>query len=159
MSVDLLRELFHVTDDGRLISKVYKPRRPVGSEAGWVEPTGYRRVQIGKRRLWAHRVIFALANGRWPSAHIDHINGDVSDNRPGNLREAHGGINNQNLRKANRSSKSGVLGVTYLEKKNRYVARIKLRGKRVHIGTYKTAREAHMAYVYAKRRLHEGCTI
>ena len=38
-------------------------------------------------------------------------------------------------------------------------ARININGKVTHIGTFKTASDAHKAYVLAKRRYHVGCTL
>jgi hypothetical protein len=43
-----------------------------GDVAGWVSGNGYRIVGIGGRQLYAHRVVFALCHGRWPSS-VGHV--------------------------------------------------------------------------------------
>jgi hypothetical protein len=38
-------------------------------------------------------------------------------------------------------------------------ARIAINGHQINLGRFRTAEAAHAAYVDAKRRLHEGCTL
>lgn len=47
-----------------------------------------RRVTIRQKNIQAHRLAWRIYYGRWPSKDIDHKNGDPSDNRISNLREA-----------------------------------------------------------------------
>lgn len=104
-----------------------------------------------------HRLAWLLHYGEWPKGSIDHINGVRDDNRIENLRIANNQINCQNKRKALPSNKLGVLGVSYYA--GAYRANIMLNKKQIHIGRFDTIEEASRAYVDAKRKYHEGCTI
>jgi hypothetical protein len=73
-----------------------------------------------------------------PVEQIDHINGDRSDNRPENLREATHAENNCNSKARN---KLGVKGVC-LHGCGKYMAYVKLNGKMEYFGLYLTAEEA-----------------
>lgn len=131
----------------------------VGDEAGSDDRHGYRKLCFRKRMFLVHRVVFLLANGRWPIGQIDHINGNRKDNRIENLRDATHSLNMQNQRKAMSSNhSSGLLGVT-LHKCGKWQALIKTNGKSRYIGLFPTPEEAHAAYILAKRELHDGCTI
>ena len=74
---------------------------------------------------------------------IDHINRDATDNRLCNLRLCTIQENNRNRVFKN---KSGAQGVSYIEAKKRYRARICVDKKRIVIGYYKTLDEAKDAY-------------
>lgn len=71
----------------RRVDKVYPEDMPGYSQARYKQ----LKVPSGKGfvKLYAHRVIWAVYHGRWPSAgmDIDHLNADVHDNRPENLAE------------------------------------------------------------------------
>lgn len=134
------------------------PRFPVGSRAGSVNANGYIVIRCHGILYPAHRLAWLFAHGKWPKGDTDHINGNRADNRRANLRDVTRSVNLQNLRRARRDNRAGMLGV----KKTRsgsFEARINLGGRYVHIGTFKTAAEAHGAYLAAKRNNHEGCTI
>lgn len=70
--------------------------RMAGKTAGSATTKGYIQVEIEGVAFKAHRVVFAMAYGKWPDEDIDHINGDPTDNRPINLREATGQENMAN---------------------------------------------------------------
>jgi ribosome biogenesis SPOUT family RNA methylase Rps3 len=96
----------------------------------------------------------------WPKHTIDHINGVRTDNRIGNLRDVTQQKNSENMRRPQKRTISGFLGVHVQRRKTvRYLAQIVTDGKLRHLGSYDTAEDAHAAYLEAKRRLHEGCTI
>lgn len=61
-----------------------------GKRAGHVGVNGYRHLNLGVElgSFKAHRIVWALAHGKWPDLTIDHINGERDDNRLENLREA-----------------------------------------------------------------------
>jgi hypothetical protein len=66
-------------------------------------------------------------------------------------------VNRQNVRKARRNNKTGVLGVQ--RRGRRFISAVVLNRRRYLCGTFDTAEEAHAAYVIKKRQLHEGCTL
>lgn len=134
-------------------------RFPNGGPAGVKDPEGYIRISVFKRFCMAHRLAWLQMTGMWPVGQIDHINGIRSDNRFCNLRDVDPAMNAQNRRAAHKSSTHGYLDASLNRKTNRWVAKIDANGKRTTIGTFATPQEAHEAYMSAKRRLHQGCTV
>jgi hypothetical protein len=98
-----------------------------------------------------------MTHGAWPDGCIDHINGQKADNRISNLRKVTHAVNMQNQHRAARTSKTGLLGVS--PNKTRFVANINVDGRRVYLGSFATAHDAHSAYLSAKRELHAGCVL
>lgn len=136
------------------------PSPAAGRVISYVQSRGYIQISLGKRRFLGHRLAWLLVYGRWPVAEIDHINGDRTDNRIANLREATRQSNQENQRRApshNRSS--GLLGASWSKKQKRWQSYIGVNGKKRGLGYYATPEEAHEAYLTAKRQLHAGCTI
>ena len=87
----------------------------------------------------------------WPVRHLDHINGDRSDNRITNLREATVAENAQN-RKTRSDNKAGLTGVRKQGKA--WLASIGANGTRVYLGSFETKEDARAAYVAAKSQMH-----
>jgi hypothetical protein len=114
---------------------------------------GYKVGQIYQCKHRAHRVIWALVTGEWPVAEIDHINGNRSDNRIVNIREATKAQNNRNqgIRKTNTS---GYKGVSWHKKTGRWRAVIWMNRKRTSLGLHDTPEKAHAAYCAAAARMH-----
>ena len=156
---ELLHELFTLREDGELVRKVSTARRvKIGDIAGTIHhATGYRRIRVNGKQYRAHRLIWFMVHGKFPVNMLDHINGNKLDNRISNLREATHQENMQNKTKARLDNKSGFLGVSL--NKGRFRANIKLNGKLKYLGLFDTPKEAHEAYLKAKREHHEFCTI
>jgi hypothetical protein len=133
------------------------PHKVAGKPANAKDSLGYICLRIDGKMYKAHRIAWAFVYGEWPELHIDHINGDPSDNRICNLREVDRHANMQNERKARLNNKSGYLGVC--PNGGNWRAEIRVDGKKINLGTYKTPVEAHEAYVVAKRKFHEGATL
>lgn len=147
---------------GHLIRRVsYHRIAPVGSVAGYVAKngrrSGYRYASVDGKLYLAHRLVWLHVMGSWPTDCIDHINGERDDNRIENLRDVSRAVNQQNERKAHKTNKSGLLGVS--PSRDRFKASITRSAKTVHLGTFSTGEEAHAAYVAAKRQYHEGNTL
>jgi hypothetical protein len=118
---------------------------------------GYISIEIDGRSYLAHRVAWLHAKGSWPNGVVDHINGDCADNRLTNLRDVSRFVNMQNRRRASSNSKSGLLGAC--PSGGKFRSTITVAGKTVNLGDYDTAEAAHLAYISAKRDMHQGCTI
>lgn len=109
---------------------------------------GYISLRVDYKQYLAHRVIWLMVHGSWPPAHIDHIDGNPANNRLANLREATPlqNILNSTRRKDNTSGYKGV----FLERRtNKWVSRVKVGSRRVHLGSFSSPEEAHLAYCEA----------
>lgn len=107
---------------------------------------GYFWLNLFGRMYLVHRLAFLYMTGKHPENEIDHVNGDRSDNRWGNLRECSSEENsrNQGVRK---DSTSGVRGVTYNTCKTwrttkRWTARISHKGQRILLGNFSSFDDA-----------------
>lgn len=132
---------------------------PNGSPAGTVTGHGYISIRVDGVCYLAHRLAWLLIHGEWPKGEVDHINGSRYDNRIENLRDVTRSLNQQNQTRAQSGNKTGALGVSKADAKDRFRARIFTNGKQHHLGTFKTVEEASHAYVTAKRQLHQGGVI
>lgn len=121
--------------------------------------SGYIGITIDGVEFKAHRLAWLLAFGEWPKGVIDHINGNRSDNRISNLRDATFKTNAENRRRARAGSASKLMGAQWHEQRGKWQASITSNGKRFHLGLFETQEEAHEAYISAKRKKHVGCTV
>lgn len=125
----------------------YNPTTGVVTKNGknyyWVDrKTGYVRTKFDGRSVYVHRLAFYFMTKAWPKYYLDHINGNRSDNSWSNIREA---TRTQNNRSRVGYGKSGRKGVIH-QSKNSFRARIRINGRDVFLGSYKTADEAAKAY-------------
>lgn len=111
---------------------------------------GYLTGSIGGVGVSAHRAIWAMLSGHWPTAKIDHINGDRSDNRAANLRCASDTENSFN-RGVRRDNALGIKGV-HRHECGRFCAQIQVNGRKIYLGLFGTAGEAAAARIEADKR-------
>lgn len=157
-----LREVLHYDPETGIftwrqaLARHTKVGLPTGMRANGA---GYLRITVDGFTFRAHRLAWFFVHGSWPAGEIDHRNGQPADNRICNLRDATPMVNQQNKRCAQSNSKTGVLGVSWSTREEKYVARIKVGGKYKSLGQHTSIETAAAAYLAAKRRYHEGCTI
>lgn len=131
-------------------------RVPKGKEAGTAKAVGYRFIGLrGYGQIGAHRLAWIYVHGAIPEElEVDHINGDPSDNRIANLRLATS--SQQKMNKGVQSNnRSGLKGAFYhaIRPGMKWRSQIKV-GERLHfLGYFKTAMEAHEAYMRASREM------
>lgn len=119
-----------------------------GRIAGSIDSHGYRQITIDKRPYLAHRLVWLWCKGVWPTYHLDHINGDILDNRMDNLREATFSQNCANA-KRRKDNTMGLKGVSKHGK--RFRAQIQVNKKKRCVGVFDTPEQAHEAYMEAAR--------
>lgn len=140
-----LHKLF-TYDDGLLISN------KTGKIYCNLDRDGYVRVRVDGREYRAHRLIWEMFNGPIPDELlVDHIDGDVFNNRIENLRLATRGQNNANSR-ARSINSTNCKGVTKIGSK--YRARLTHNGQTVSLGTFNTLEEAKNAYDQMALEVH-----
>ena len=125
----------------------------VGSIAGSKNPRGYIKIRIDKIAYSAHRLAWLYMYGCWPAKQIDHINRVKNDNRIENLRDVSQQNNVWNV-STPKHNKSGLMGVCYVKRDNRWLAQIKKNRKTIYIGSFVDANEAHQAYLKVKNSIH-----
>lgn len=103
---------------------------------------GYLRGRVLGIEVMAHRAIWAIMTGQWPTNMIDHINSNRADNRWSNLREADASQNQFN--RAGWSA-SGHKGVYWHKEKLLWKAMFQGR----HVGYFDTIEEACAAHYAA----------
>lgn len=155
-----LRELFaYEPETGLFRYRRNTCRHVIGDPAGAVIRSGYVYISFGNRadgargrRYGAHRLAWLYMTGEWPQAEIDHVNGSRPDNRWSNLRTATREQNMQNQRCHRDKAGEGMKGAYF--QKGSWVAVIQGQRRKVYLGSFATAAEAHAAYVGASVILH-----
>lgn len=110
-----------------------------GRPSGTLNPDGYLRIQIDGVMYLAHILIWVWNYGSWPEQEIDHRDHVRNNNRLANLvlvtrRE---NMKNKKLYANNRSGCPGVY-----QKKNRWVAVIRVEGLLKHLGSFASKDDA-----------------
>jgi hypothetical protein len=152
---DRLRELvFYDPETGNFTWRVKRSR---GVKAGAIAGTrnrshGYVMICLENHRYRAHRLAWFYVHGEWPDGDIDHIDGDRTNNRIGNLRPCCDRLNAGNARRyANNSS--GYKGVSWHKGNRAWCAQIRIDGRLKHLGQYDCPKKAHGAYMTAARKV------
>ena len=150
-----LHELFEYRDDGNLIRKIRIGRRDkVGDIAGHLNKSrGYFLVGIDKNEYGLHRIIFLYHYGHLTKGkEIDHIDGNRTNNRIENLREVTPSQNQFN--RAYQKNASGVKGVSWCNRNQKWRSVIMINYKQIHLGYYDTIEEAKAVIEKARNEYH-----
>ena len=141
LTAERLREVLYYNPETGVFTWREKCARKVvkGSRAGCVNGAGYRQIRIAGAVYAEHRLAVLYMTGQWPALQVDHRNMNRADNRWSNLREA---SNEQNSR--NRRPCRG-----FVEVGGKYLARIRIGGRRVGLGVYSSQGAAAAAYALA----------
>lgn len=130
-------------------SKIWNTKN-AGKEAFTALSCGYKHGAIFGRLYPAHRIIWAMHFGEWPSANIDHIDHDRQNNKVNNLRivTKHENSKNQSLRSTNTS---GVNGVSWFARDGTWQVQITINGKNTGLGRFANLEDAIAARANADR--------
>lgn len=109
-----------------------------GSVAGCISPGGYIQIGVRGRQKRAHHLAWNTLHPDdviGPGEEIDHINHDKTDNRGINLRKVSRSSNAKNL-PMNKANTSGVNGVYWRAREQKWRAMIKVSGVCIHLGYF-----------------------
>lgn len=135
-------------------------RAMIGQVAGTLHRYGYIQIKLDGVVYRAARLAWLYMTGAWPSGVVDHRDRARANNRWQNLRDVTVGVNNENVGlTSHKNLSTGLLGVTVHKRTGLFAGQIKLKGRHKTLGYYRDPMDAHNAYLDAKRREHEGCTL
>jgi hypothetical protein len=156
IAVNFVKEvLSYDMGTGDFYWKKSKYTAKIGASAGGLDNKGYKRIELKGTFYACHRLAWAYVTGEWPSHHIDHINGNRSDNRFCNLRIASIADNKRNSATPSNNT-SGYKGVVFKprNKLRPWQSAIKHNKKWIYIGAFETPEEAHKVYCDMAKKLH-----
>lgn len=157
LSAARLRELLDYNPDTGIFNRKVMRGGHIGPINTKLRNGGYVCICVDKVVYPAHQLAWLYCFGIFPNGFIDHINGNRIDNRISNLRDVPRQTNNENIRRAKKNSKTGVLGVS--PSRGGWMAQISVNYKTIPLGRFASIDEAHAAYLTAKRALHRGNTL
>ena len=113
-------------------------------QAGSISKKGYLYISIHNKKYKAHRLAWLWYYGKFPKGQLDHIDHNKLNNSIDNLRE----MSNQENHKNNgiqKNNTSGVPGVHFSKDTGKWIAYIKISGKRKHLGCFTDFEDAVLA--------------
>ena len=121
-----------------------------------IDTNGYYQVNLYKNKkmktIQVHKLVAnAFIANPDDKPCVDHINNNRLDNNINNLRWCTYTENNRNKSMKSNNS-SGIKGVTFHKKSNKWCAQIMIDGINIHIGYYDTIEEATIARVQRARQ-------
>lgn len=126
------------------------PYIKIGVEAGSKNTSGYCAIGIRRQPYTMGRLAWLYMMGCWPTHDIDHKDGNPSNNRWINLRQATNVQNGWNKKVSIYKKHTKLKGAFSVGR--RYRALIGRNYKVEHLGTFDTAEEAHAAYMKAAKK-------
>lgn len=126
-----------------------------GKEILCVDKDGYLNVNIKNKRNRGHRLAWFMYYGSWPVSSLDHINQNKLDNRISNLREVTHSENNRNIG-IKTSNTSGIPGVIWDKKSEKWSVQIRTDLGRLYLGMYEDIELAELVIEEARIKYHKS---
>ena len=152
LSVERLKELF-TYDDGKLISNLKIKSRNVGDVVGSKGSKGYLCARVDGVNYLVHRIIYMMHKGSLPQF-LDHIDGDIYNNRIENLRPATNTENQWN-QKISARNKSGYKGVSWEKSRSKWRAGCKFQKKTYNLGYFDDPAQASIVVQEFRKNNHK----
>lgn len=124
-----------------------------GTVAGTDKGDGYITISIHKKLYAAHRLAWLYTHRQLPPEFIDHVNRIRNDNRLSNLRLASHAENRRN-RGAGKNSCSGIKGVFWDYRTDKWIARGNADHKIYWLGRHENIADAILARIRFEQEHH-----
>ncbi len=125
----------------------------VGDRAGTINGAGYVQITLKGKIHLAHRLSFLYCKGYLPEAQVDHKDRIRHNNRWRNLREASPQCQSRNA-KVHRTNTSGVQGVYFSDRDQKWYTVMKVDNKNNFLGTFTDFDEAVYHRFAAEQCVH-----
>ena len=139
-------QMWYVKSGNRMLKNPYWRRVAINKNK-----RQYLVCSIGPKKYTHHRVVYYAHNPEWNiydssnNNHIDHIDGDRTNNHISNLRVLTQAENNQN---------TNAKGVSYIKSHKKWKATITVNHKQIHLGFFDTEEEALQARAEGVKKYH-----
>jgi len=140
---------YEISNFGKLIS--YKYNTPFSMTLSVCKKKGYLYARLTKdgkcKRVSVHRLVALhfIPNPK-NKEQVNHIDGNRKNNKVENLEWVSNRANCSH-RSVGKINTSNYIGVYLNKKHNNWKSAISINGKKVHLGTFNSEKDAHLAYV------------
>jgi len=137
--------------DGRIFTKCNVTSKH-GKKGDWIERTnnpnkkGYIRIEIGKKKYFAHRLIMEAFEGD-SDQEVDHIDRNKTNNNYENLRYCTSSENN-----FNKDYVDNAKGYCWDKQHQKWKSYINIDGKNYHLGLFDNEQDAHQVAQEAREK-------
>jgi len=125
-----------------------------GDFAGYINKRGYHKISVDGVDYSAHRIAWKIFYNEEPSDIIDHVDRNKQNNKIENLRLATNQQNCMNV-EVKKNNTSGVKGVYFNKKQQKWVARIGFNYNKINLGSFEKIEDAARAYKNAEKKYHQ----
>ena len=151
-----VRRLFDYDTEGWLLRQTSPSQNTrIGDRAGSLNrKIGYLQVSVNNVKEYGHRLVWIWHYGDIPAGlQVDHADGDRANNRVENLRLASQWENTHNSRRSLNNT-SGVKGVCWDKRREKWLARLSIDRKVRHLGYYECLGEAEEVVMRTRQECH-----
>jgi hypothetical protein len=110
--------------------------------------------KVCQKTILLHKFVMELLGVSLDRMVVDHIDHNRLNNSTKNLRAVSHTHNLHNRsERCNANNKTGFAGVSHIKTSGKYVSRITINYKKIHLGTFLTSKEAYDAVLNAKSKI------
>lgn len=159
LTQERLKEVLHYDPDTGIFIWINTKANRLnnGDVAGYKEPSGYIQIRVYGVLYKAHRLAWLYIYGYFPEHGLDHIDRIPCHNCIDNLREESQSCNMRNTGN-NKNNTSGIKGVSFDSRKNKWCAYIMINYIKKSLGIYESFENAVCARLAGEQCLNwSGC--
>ena len=123
----------------------------VSKHKWWIDRLGRPQTDICHKRVLLGRFITNPPDDMV----VDHINGDIKDNRKSNLRICTRKQNQRNRTVLNKNSTSGYRGISWDKAREKWTAQLSLNYKHIYLGRFVDINDARRVVQEAIKKYHK----
>ena len=124
----------------------------IGDQVGWPTTSEYLCTKIHYKTYFVHKIIFLMHYGYIPQI-VDHIDGNINNNKIENLRAVNLSQNQHN-RKQSKNNTSGFKNVSWCKRTQKWQVVLSCNNKQMAFGRYDDIELADLVAQEAREKYH-----